>query len=74
MGRALELYDETRVDHFRGFAGYWSIDAQAETAMGGCWKKGPGLELFEAMKDKLGKVPILAEDLGVITSDVVHLR
>ncbi|KAJ9509665.1 hypothetical protein QJQ45_011343 [Haematococcus lacustris] len=74
LGRALELYDETRIDHFRGFAGYWSVDAKAETAMGGCWKKGPGLELFTAMKAKLGKVPILAEDLGVITTDVVQLR
>lgn len=74
MGRALELFDETRIDHFRGFAGYWSVDAKAETAMGGAWKKGPGPELFAAMKAKLGKVPILAEDLGVITSDVVALR
>eukprot|EP00197_Chlamydomonas_leiostraca_P012772 CAMPEP_0202858882 /NCGR_PEP_ID=MMETSP1391-20130828/1227_1 /ASSEMBLY_ACC=CAM_ASM_000867 /TAXON_ID=1034604 /ORGANISM="Chlamydomonas leiostraca, Strain SAG 11-49" /LENGTH=549 /DNA_ID=CAMNT_0049537853 /DNA_START=179 /DNA_END=1828 /DNA_ORIENTATION=+ len=74
MGRALELYDETRIDHFRGFAGYWAIDGKEETAMGGSWKKGPGIELFAAMKAKLGKVPILAEDLGVITSDVVELR
>jgi 4-alpha-glucanotransferase len=54
--------------------GYWSVDAKAETAMGGSWKKGPGQELFDALKAKLGKVPILAEDLGVITSDVVELR
>ncbi len=54
--------------------GYWAVDAEAETAMGGAWKKGPGVELFQAMKAKLGRVPILAEDLGVITSDVVQLR
>lgn len=74
MGRALKLYDETRIDHFRGFAGYWSVDGKAETAMGGHWVKGPGVELFDAMKAKLGSVPILAEDLGVITTDVVQLR
>ena len=50
------------------------MEATAETAMGGVWKKGPGLELFDALKAKLGKIPIIAEDLGVITSDVVQLR
>ncbi|GAX75691.1 hypothetical protein CEUSTIGMA_g3134.t1 [Chlamydomonas eustigma] len=74
MGRAMQLYDQTRIDHFRGFAGYWAVDGKAETAMGGSWCKGPGLELFTAIKAKLGAVPILAEDLGVITTDVVELR
>ena len=55
-------------------AGYWAVDAAAETALGGSWKKGPGLKLFDAIKAKLGKIPILAEDLGVITTDVVDLR
>lgn len=55
-------------------AGYYCVDAKAETAMVGDWKKGPGLELFDALKAKLGAVPILAEDLGVITTDVVQLR
>lgn len=74
MGRALQLYDETRIDHFRGFAGYWCVEGTAETAMGGKWVKGPGLDLFNALKDKLGAVPIMAEDLGVITTDVNDLR
>eukprot|EP00195_Chlamydomonas_chlamydogama_P015568 CAMPEP_0202902880 /NCGR_PEP_ID=MMETSP1392-20130828/18588_1 /ASSEMBLY_ACC=CAM_ASM_000868 /TAXON_ID=225041 /ORGANISM="Chlamydomonas chlamydogama, Strain SAG 11-48b" /LENGTH=555 /DNA_ID=CAMNT_0049589739 /DNA_START=130 /DNA_END=1794 /DNA_ORIENTATION=- len=74
MGRALQLYDETRIDHFRGFAGYWAVDGKAETAMNGSWKKGPGIDLFNALKKALGGVPILAEDLGVITADVVALR
>lgn len=74
IGRAMQLFDETRIDHFRGFAGYWSIDATSETAMIGDWREGPGLELFLALKAKLGGVPILAEDLGVITTDVVELR
>ena len=54
--------------------GYWAVDGEAETAMGGIWRKGPGQELFKAVKDKLGSVPIMAEDLGVITTDVVALR
>ncbi|GLC51147.1 4-alpha-glucanotransferase dpe1, chloroplastic/amyloplastic [Pleodorina starrii] len=74
MARTLELYDECRIDHFRGFAGYWSVDARESTAMNGVWRQGPGLELFTAMTKALGAVPILAEDLGVITRDVVELR
>lgn len=74
MTRALQLYDECRIDHFRGFGGYWSISAKEETAMNGSWRQGPGLELFTAVKKALGGVPILAEDLGVITTDVVALR
>ena len=50
MGRALQLYDETRIDHFRGFAGYWAVDGKETTAMSGAWVKGPGLDLFKAMK------------------------
>nr|QKY15155.1 4-alpha-glucanotransferase (DPE1) [Polytomella parva] len=72
--RAAELYDLTRVDHFRGFAGYWSVAAHETTAMNGEWRKGPGADLFNRVRDKLGSVPILAEDLGVITEDVVQLR
>eukprot|EP00877_Chromochloris_zofingiensis_P009818 jgi/Chrzof1/508/Cz01g18120.t1 len=74
MQRALQLYDETRIDHFRAFTGYWSVAATEETAMNGVWRKGPGHELFDALMANLGNVPILAEDLGVITDDVVHLR
>lgn len=72
--RSLDLYDETRVDHFRAFAGYWAVEAWRETAMIGTWKKGPGADLFIALEKAFGKVPILAEDLGVITSDVIALR
>eukprot|EP00882_Tetradesmus_deserticola_P006821 GHRQ01007183.1.p1 GENE.GHRQ01007183.1~~GHRQ01007183.1.p1 ORF type:complete len:567 (+),score=225.75 GHRQ01007183.1:276-1976(+) len=74
MARALQLYDETRIDHFRAFAGYWSVEATEETAMNGSWCVGPGIGLFQALNAQLGAVPILAEDLGVITTDVVNLR
>lgn len=74
LGRALELFDETRIDHFRGFAGYWAVDSSEETAINGVWKKGPGEELFMKLREKLGDVPIIAEDLGVITPDVNALR
>jgi len=70
MARHMQLFDETRVDHFRAFAGYWSVGAGAETAMGGEWRLGPGKALFDALEARLGKVPILAEDLGVITTEV----
>jgi len=74
LGRATRLYDETRIDHFRGLAGYWAVDAASETAKNGVWKVGPGFELFDALKRNLGEVPIVAEDLGVITPDVIQLR
>lgn len=115
LGRALKQCDEVRVDHFRGFAGYWAVEAWRENAMIGTWKAGPGEELFTALKEvcewcscacvcmvlyccyyyyyaehcvtpllqlihitllvqALGGVPILAEDLGVITPDVDSLR
>lgn len=74
MRRAFELYDEFRIDHFRGLAGYWAIDAAEDTAMHGKWQKGPGEEFFSAIRAAVGKVDIIAEDLGVITSDVVSLR
>eukprot|EP00887_Chlorella_sp_A99_P003420 scaffold7.g3420.t1 len=72
--RSMQLYDETRVDHFRAFAGYWAVEAWRETAMIGTWKRGPGAELFEKLEEALGEIPILAEDLGVITPDVHALR
>eukprot|EP00192_Tetraselmis_astigmatica_P008779 CAMPEP_0117671382 /NCGR_PEP_ID=MMETSP0804-20121206/13302_1 /TAXON_ID=1074897 /ORGANISM="Tetraselmis astigmatica, Strain CCMP880" /LENGTH=620 /DNA_ID=CAMNT_0005479835 /DNA_START=81 /DNA_END=1943 /DNA_ORIENTATION=+ len=74
LTRAFSLYDECRIDHFRAFAGYWAIPGDAETAMTGTWKKGPGVELFQALEEQMGHVPIVAEDLGVITRDVVELR
>ncbi len=69
-----ELVDIVRIDHFRGFAGYWEIPASEPTAMRGQWKAGPGAALFEAVSRALGPMPVIAEDLGVITPDVVELR
>lgn len=71
---ALQLYDRLRIDHFRGFAGYWEIPAEEETAINGRWVDGPGADLFRAIKEELGNLPIIAEDLGEITPDVVALR
>ncbi|WP_128001777.1 4-alpha-glucanotransferase [Piscinibacter defluvii] len=69
-----ELVDIVRIDHFRGFAGYWEIPASEPTAMVGRWVSGPGPALFEAIARSLGPLPIIAEDLGVITPDVLALR
>jgi 4-alpha-glucanotransferase len=74
LRRGLALHDELRLDHFRGFAGYWAVPADAETAEAGVWEPGPGIELFEAVRAALGKLPFVAEDLGVITEDVRALR
>ena len=70
----LTLVDIARIDHFRGFAAYWEVPAAEETAMNGRWVPGPGLALFEAVRAALGGLPIIAEDLGVITPDVESLR
>jgi 4-alpha-glucanotransferase len=74
MRGALDLFDIVRLDHFRGFEAYWEIPAAEKTAQKGRWVKGPGAELFNAMIDALGPIPIIAEDLGVITPDVDALR
>jgi 4-alpha-glucanotransferase len=71
---ALALVDLVRLDHFRGFQAYWEIPAEEETAIKGRWAPGPGANLFKALKKALGRVPAIAEDLGVITPDVVALR
>lgn len=68
------LVDYIRIDHFRGFEAYWSIPAGEKTAINGKWVKGPDHDLFNAIKKSLGDLPILAEDLGVITDDVKKLR
>ncbi len=70
----LELCDRLRIDHFRGFAAYWRVPADAETAAGGEWVEGPGKALFDALRGALGDLPLVAEDLGVITPDVEALR
>jgi 4-alpha-glucanotransferase len=72
--RTFELVDIVRIDHFRGFAGYWEIPASEPTAVKGRWVPGPGEALFEAITRALGPMPIIAEDLGVITPDVDALR
>ena len=71
----LEMVDLIRIDHFRGFAGYWEVPAAEKTAINGTWQPGPGAELFKALQNVFGKnLPLIAEDLGVITTDVVKLR
>ncbi len=73
--RQLTLTDYLRIDHFRGFEAYWSVPADEETAINGKWVKGPCEELFEAIARELGDdLPIIAEDLGIITPEVEHLR
>jgi len=68
------FFDILRIDHFRGFEAYWEIPAREKTAERGRWVKGPGAELFKTVQRKLGKLPIIAEDLGLITPEVVALR
>jgi 4-alpha-glucanotransferase len=69
-----QLFDFIRLDHFRGFAGYWEVPAGSPTAENGRWVPGPGADLFEAVRNALGGLPIIAEDLGEITPDVIALR
>jgi 4-alpha-glucanotransferase len=71
---AFELFDIVRIDHFRGFEAYWEVPGDAPTAVDGRWVKGPGAALFEAVTAALGPVPIVAENLGVITPAVEELR
>lgn len=70
----LRLFDLVRIDHFRGFAAYWAIPADEETAMNGSWEPGPGASLFSTLKEHFSPLPVVAEDLGVITEDVEELR
>lgn len=70
---SLGLFDVVRIDHFRGFVGYWSIPYGDETAIDGKWEVGPGIELFDSIKDELGDINVIAEDLGYITEDVRDL-
>ena len=72
--RSFELVDVVRIDHFRGFAHYWEIAASEPTAVHGRWRAGPGGALFNAIAKALGPLPIIAEDLGLITPDVTALR
>jgi 4-alpha-glucanotransferase len=72
--RAQFLYDVIRLDHFRGFEAYWAIPAQEDTAVNGQWIKAPGTALFQTLRDRLGELPFIAEDLGLITKEVDALR
>jgi 4-alpha-glucanotransferase len=74
LAMTLETVDIIRIDHFRGFEAYWEIPATEPTAVRGRWVKGPGAAVFQAVRDRLGELPIIAEDLGVITPEVEALR
>jgi 4-alpha-glucanotransferase len=74
MRSALRLYDFVRIDHFRGFEAYWEVPAGETTAMHGRWVKGPSRELFGVLREKLGDLPVIAENLGVITPEVEAIR
>ena len=74
LRRTFELYDVARIDHFRGFVAYWAVPAGARHALSGRWRRGPGRALFDAAGAELGDLPLIAEDLGVITPAVERLR
>jgi len=75
LRRTFELFDLARIDHFRGFVAYWAVSAHADDASGGHWRRGPGRAVFDAAAAELGpSLPLLAEDLGVITPPVERLR
>jgi len=74
LGWSLRLADLVRLDHFRGFAGYWEVPAGEKTAVNGRWRPGPGAALFDTARQALGDLPLVAEDLGIITDDVRRLR
>jgi 4-alpha-glucanotransferase len=74
LRRTLELFDVARIDHFRGFVSYWAVPDGERTARNGHWKRGPGRALFRTLRDELGSLPFVAEDLGVITPPVEALR
>ncbi|MBQ5591158.1 MAG: 4-alpha-glucanotransferase, partial [Clostridia bacterium] len=73
LEESFKMYDVVRIDHFRGFDSYYCIKAGSKTAKEGVWREGPKMDLFKAFKAKLGKVPIIAEDLGFLTPSVRKL-
>lgn len=73
MRYSATLYDIIRIDHFIGIVNYYAIDAEADTAMEGKWKKGPGAELLNAINEEIGDTLIIAEDLGVVTKEVTRV-
>ncbi|MDX1665223.1 MAG: 4-alpha-glucanotransferase [Candidatus Promineifilaceae bacterium] len=74
MQAVFQQVDVVRIDHFRGFEAYWEIPASEPTAVTGQWVEGPGAPFFKALRDRLGDLPIIAEDLGIITPEVEALR
>jgi 4-alpha-glucanotransferase len=74
MRAGLDLFDLVRLDHFRGFEAYWEVPGDAPTAVNGRWVQGPGAALFHALTAALGPLPIVAENLGLITPEVEALR
>lgn len=74
MRKALELSDLVRIDHFRGFQAYWEVPAGETTARNGRWVEGPGAALFERLREEFPSLPVIAEDLGLITQEVRELR
>ena len=70
----IEFFDMVRIDHFRGFVGYWEVPASETDAINGRWVQAPAWDFFACLKSELGDVPIIAEDLGVITPDVTEVR
>jgi 4-alpha-glucanotransferase len=74
LARTFELFDLARIDHFRGFVAYWAVPRGARHALSGRWQRGPGRAPFDAARAALGRLPLIAEDLGVITPAVDRLR
>ena len=74
LEESFKIYDVVRIDHFRGFESFWEIPADAQTAATGKWSKGPGYALFAAVKEALGDLNIIAEDLGYMTEEVKAFR
>ena len=72
--RVFTLFDRARIDHFRGFVSYWAVPKGARHALSGRWQRGPGRAVFDAARGELGELPLIAEDLGVITPAVNRLR
>lgn len=70
----LALFDLVRVDHFRGFVGYWEVPATEKNAIRGQWVEAPGMDFFDSLTEKFPSLPIVAEDLGIITPDVIEVR
>lgn len=73
ISSSFELYDVLRIDHFRGFEAYWEVPYGSDDAVNGKWTKGPGKKLFKKIKEELGELDIIAEDLGFITDEVIEL-